>query len=110
MSRGFFSGSGGGDSKRPGAAKGDPTKKKSLMSTLNYSRKRHKTQNELIRERSSVQIKDYSEMVQDLLDAKMSSTERPRQFSLPGTAEPEAKKVSKGRAAAIEHFKILDNR
>ncbi len=106
MSRGFFSGSGGGDSKRPGSAKGDPTKKKSLMTTLNYSRKRQKTQNELIRERSSIQLKDYSEMVEDLLDAKMSSTERPRQFNLPGSAPPEEKKISKGREAAIEHFKM----
>lgn len=107
MSRGFFgNGSGGGDSKRPGAAKSDPTKKKSMMSSLNFSRKRQKTLNELVRERTTTKVKDYNEMVEDLLDAKMTSTERPRQFSLPGAAPPEQKEISKGRKAAIEHFKM----
>ena len=106
MSRGFFGGGGGGDSKRPGAAKADPTKKKSMMNALNFSRKRQKTQNELIRERSSTKLKDYNEMVEDLLDAKMTSSERPRQFNLPGSAPPEEKQVTKGRLAAIEHFKM----
>ena len=106
MSRGFFGSSGGGDKKRPGAAKDDPTRKKSIMNSLNYSRKRQKTQNELIRERTSTRVKDYSEIIEDLLDAKMTSSERPRQFNIPGSAPAEAKEITKGRQAAIDHFKM----
>jgi len=107
MSRGFYgTGGGGGDSKRPGAAKSDPTKKKSMMNALNYSRNRQKTQAELVRERSTVKLKEYSEMVEDLLDAKMTSKEKPRGFNLPGSAPPEEKQITKGRETAIEHFKM----
>lgn len=107
MSRGFFGGAGGNNGRpRPGASKSDPTKKKSFMAVLNYSRKRNKTMNELVKERNTHKLTDYKEMVEDMLDAKMTSTERKRGFNLPGTAPAEEKVISKGRQAAIDHFKM----
>jgi len=107
MSRGFFGGGGsGGNDKRPGAAKNDLTKKKSMMSVLAVSRKRKRTMNELVAERTSSKVKNYKDMVDDLIDDKMSSTGRPQYFMLPGTQQSEEKEMTKGRKMALEHFKM----
>lgn len=101
MSRGFFGGGGGdGENSRPG-------QKKSMKNLMDFSTKRKKTQSEMIRDRTTHKMPSYEEMVEKLMDEKMTSTAKGSTFfHLPGTAAPEEREQSKGRDKAIEIYKM----
>ena len=79
MSRGFFGGGGLGSGRNPFAPKG-----KNPMAA--FSRKRKKSMQELMEERSTHQVKSHKDMVSDLIDDRMfNPNKKNMSFKLPGT-------------------------
>jgi len=96
MSRGFMSSSGGGSKRGGGSDKS--TKFAKMMSAG-----RNQTRSEMIKDRSSHGTKDYSEMLEDLIDEKIfSSNPNKYKFTLAGTEAQEEREMSKGMKAAME--------
>ena len=48
------------------------------------------------------QVKNYKEMIEDLMDEKMFDPKKMKGFHLPGTIAPEQKEMTKGQKAAME--------
>ncbi|PIR31893.1 MAG: hypothetical protein COV36_06330 [Alphaproteobacteria bacterium CG11_big_fil_rev_8_21_14_0_20_44_7] len=95
MSRGFF----GGGGKKGGSRSGK-------KSGTNVFSRRGATRKEMIQDKSSHSVKDYSEMLEDLLDEKlMSEDPRKYNFHMPGTQAPEKREMTKGQKAAMELIK-----
>ena len=86
MSRGFFSG---------GSKKGKNKPNKGMMGKI-VSKNRDKTLKQKVEEKVTHQVKDYKEMVEDLIDEKMFSTDpRKSHFQMKGTKPPEEREMTK---------------
>lgn len=98
MSRQFLGGGGGKNNNRGKTGKG-------VIGQM-VSGKRRRSQKEMIAEKTAHHVKDYNEMIEDLIDEKMFSTDpRKNSFHLPGTQAPEERKLTKGYLAAMEQAK-----
>ncbi len=98
MSRGFMSGGGGGGKKSGGSGKSK------LGSMLDGNR--NQSREEMIKGKSSHQTKNYSDMLEDLIDEKMfSSNPNKHKFTLSGTQAQEEREMTKGMKAAMEMAK-----
>jgi hypothetical protein len=100
MSRGFFggpTGKGGLGSKK---GKSEFREKFDKM-MRQYSQKRRSSVKELVRDKTQ-QVKNYKEMLEDMMDEKMFSPKNLNTFSLPGTVPSEQKEMTKGQKAAME--------
>lgn len=96
MSRGFMSGGGSGGKKRGGSDKA-----KKLASLMRATR--NQSRSEMIQGKSSHGMKDYNEMLEDLIDEKMfSGNPNKYKFTLSGTEPQEEREMSKGMKAAME--------
>lgn len=94
MSRGFLVG--GGGSKKSGGNSGKKNAA-SLLAARGMSRE------EMLRGANKVEKKDYQDMLDDLLDEKMmSSNPNKYSFSMHGTPPQEEREMSKGMKVAME--------
>ena len=95
MSRGFISGGGDGGKKSGAGAK---SKFGKLLGST-----RVQTREEMIKGKSSHGTRDYSEMLEDLIDEKMfSGNPNKYKFTLAGTEAQEDREMTKGMKAAME--------
>ena len=100
MSRGFLGGSTGNGGLGGKKNKSEfRTKFDKMM--RQYSNKRKSTVNELVRDKTQ-QVKNYKEMLEDMMDEKMFSPKKSMGMSLPGTVPTEQKEQTKGQKMAME--------